>query len=230
MALHAKNKHPVAMYSLDDNTNLKIADNYRCGPFMIWIHDIQHAMLGSALQPEGREFLFQRFIPNLMQYKTAVQDSDPGLAMLIQNLVGKADELDLTSFDKYCLDEKGPMAVYLNSLNVDINRSYTSEFRHETLLKNYLLGEIVEDRLFYLLLRLTAEAQDRGYYQQLFPAETRKKWKDGRGVGNVEQLMQLANKGLGSIDATSNVSVKDWQGLLAVETKPDATRLTSVRR
>ncbi len=47
--MHAANLHPVSLYGFHIHSNPKDADQYRCGPFLMWLHDIGHTFWGSML-------------------------------------------------------------------------------------------------------------------------------------------------------------------------------------
>lgn len=48
--LHQADFHPVALYSPYVKSNPKNADGYRCGPYLMWLHDIAHTFWGSMLE------------------------------------------------------------------------------------------------------------------------------------------------------------------------------------
>ncbi len=96
-AFHEKGAHPVALYSPNVKSNPKDADGYRCGPFLLWLHDIGHVYWGSLLSKEEREFIYREFMPALAELKQkALDDKDPEFAKFIQGAMDQGNSFDLT--------------------------------------------------------------------------------------------------------------------------------------
>lgn len=69
--MHAKDQHPVTLYSSAVTSNIALVHNRRSGPIPNWLHDMGHVLWGTMLGFEGREFLNKEFAPFLRNKNSA---------------------------------------------------------------------------------------------------------------------------------------------------------------
>lgn len=100
--LHKDNKHPVSLYNKRVKSNPFHADGYRCGPFLVWLHDILHIFGANLLTYEERTVVLTQIVPALekMQLK-ARQIGRYDEVESLQGHIDSAIDFDLTPFSNF---------------------------------------------------------------------------------------------------------------------------------
>ncbi|MDP1603418.1 MAG: hypothetical protein Q8M03_09155 [Legionella sp.] len=141
---HRKNEHPVSLYAPLVKSNPSQLNDRRCGPFPMWIHDIGHVFWGSMFTIAERNFVMHRFIPCLQQLREeASLQEDNQLVQFIEELINLTQDLDLSNIRQF-KNSDTRLIDYLS-------RIFYRQFKNSPDAK---LGSCVEDRLFFLLLRM----------------------------------------------------------------------------
>lgn len=96
--LHAKDQHPVAVYSPSVKSNIKNVHGRRSGPVPAYLHDIGHVIWGSLLSPAEREVLQKHIIPALEKIKLACDEEQ---ANKLTALINDLSDYDLTPMMNY---------------------------------------------------------------------------------------------------------------------------------
>jgi hypothetical protein len=99
---HRLGVHPVSLYAPQIVSNPKDADDFRCGPFPMWLHDIGHSFWGSMLTKVQRDSIFVTYIPALRQLKEiAKAHQDDRTVEFLNEAEIKACDFDLTAITSY---------------------------------------------------------------------------------------------------------------------------------
>jgi hypothetical protein len=151
--MHSQNRHPLALYATGVKSNPRDADGYRCGPFLMWLHDMGHTFWASMLKPENREFIFTRFIPQLqtlIDEARKVNDSD--VVTRLQQTMDKAADFDLTPIPRY----SHPGSRFEQYIQNTFSKTANGDL--------YGIGRVdlakigcTEDRIYYLLNKLLCD-------------------------------------------------------------------------
>lgn len=103
--LHAKDQHPVALYSSDVKSNVKNVHGTIPGPIPVWLHDIGHIFGASLLTYRGREFIQDKLLPHLIKIKGKIIQRGNGgsdaLLVSLNNLTFNLNDYNLTPITNY---------------------------------------------------------------------------------------------------------------------------------
>jgi len=151
--LHAHGKHPVLLYGLHVKSNPKMIHAYLAGPFLTWLHDIVHVVGGSMLSPAERDILFNDFIPQMESLLIiAQQHQDDALVEKIQHVIMKAIDFDLTDIRSFCDNDR-----FMKYLSRTFGMGRANALYPLNKVEYEKIGDIVEDRLYFLLLKMHHE-------------------------------------------------------------------------
>jgi hypothetical protein len=168
--MHSQGQHPVALYGLDVLSNPYDADKYRCGPFVMWLHDIGHVFWGTMLGHESRCKLIRQFIPDLEELANkAKKHGDKEAAELLETAIRRAWDFDLTGG---YVNPKTRLTDYMaNTFGPDhsLFPKHLIEFEP--------IGKPAQDRVFFLLYKL--------FYHLKKHSE---EWEMWNGILNVIQV------------------------------------------
>lgn len=64
-ALHAKDQHPLALYSNAIKSNVPKVHSLCAGPIPVWLHDVGHVLWGTLLGVRQRELINRQMLPML---------------------------------------------------------------------------------------------------------------------------------------------------------------------
>lgn len=148
---HEQDFHPVSLYAKQILSNPKNADGYRCGPFVMWLHDIGHTFWASMLSKSQRDYIFTTYIPALRCLKDMAEAySDDTSMEFLKETEKKAYDFDLTAVVSY-LDENSRFKTYLahtiGKNPIYPNCLYLGTYEYEA------IGRAEGDRLYFLLHR-----------------------------------------------------------------------------
>lgn len=151
---HENNKHPIALYSPDVKSSLKNADGYSPGPYIIFLHDIGHTFWATMLGKDERQFIFTKFITELKKMMDeANKVNDHEMVEKVQLVIDKVIDFDLTSIFQFINSDR--LEKYLVRA-IEYSRVF---YLAEGVGSNKF--GCVEDRLYYLALRLSTETQTK---------------------------------------------------------------------
>lgn len=156
--LHSENIHPVSLYAYHVKSNPNDADSYRCGPFVMWLHDICHTFWGSMLTPEERKAIFKTFIPQMEYFlKQAAEYKDEPLIKKIQQTIDRAYDFDLSRMH----NSSGRAKLFHRYLRKTLGSSEDDKALLYLPLEAYSkgIGIPAEDRLYLMLWKLYYELQ-----------------------------------------------------------------------
>lgn len=143
--MHQSGNHPVPLYSTYIKSNPKKADTYRCGPFLMWLHDIGHTFWGSLLDLKDRDFIFNHFVPQLELLKKEAKDhKDTEVTSAIDDSIRQACDFDLTDIRDF-ISKDYRLINYLKR-TFRIYPYVKVEFED--------IGSCKEDRLYFLLKKM----------------------------------------------------------------------------
>jgi hypothetical protein len=113
--LHEQGYHPVSYYSKYVMSNPQEADSFRCGPYLMWLHDLGHVFWMSLLTKKEREIIFSDFIVPLetllKDSKLKLYDNETPLKLLI----GQLHDFNLTPVYTFS-NSKTRLSVYINAI------------------------------------------------------------------------------------------------------------------
>jgi hypothetical protein len=147
--LHQADFHPVALYSPYVKSNPKNADSYRCGPYLMWLHDIAHTFWGSMLEPDDRLFIFSQYVPQMESLKKEAQEcKDSEMVTFIGDMIRRACDFDLSGIDNFINKENRLRRYLYRTWNGRTFQLYNGgvEFLD--------IGACKEDRFYFLMLKL----------------------------------------------------------------------------
>ncbi len=99
---HSQGFHPVSLYAPKILSNPKDADDFRCGPFPMWLHDIGHSFWGSMLTKAQRDAIFATYVPALHHLKEIAEAYlDDRTIEFLKEAEIKACDFDLTATTYY---------------------------------------------------------------------------------------------------------------------------------
>lgn len=111
--MHHLGIHPLALYAPHVKSNPRIADSFRCGPLVMWLHDIEHLFFGSIFTKKERKMLWNLYIPILDKVKQhALSDNHYQLAERIQMVINLACDFDLAPIPDF-LDVENRLMEYI---------------------------------------------------------------------------------------------------------------------
>lgn len=168
---HQKGVHFVSWYGEHVISNPASADHYKCGPFLMMLHDVGHACWGSMLTQCERDYLYDRVLPFLDKVlQRAKVFSDEAAASKLTEMQEELTDFNLTPINKYS-DQAFRLRNYLSHLHprkVGIN-------------KQAKLGENLEDRLYVLFYQVLKDDayvdDDRQLLSLLAPHIKAKEWR-----------------------------------------------------
>ncbi|EHL32233.1 hypothetical protein [Legionella drancourtii] len=100
--LHLQSYHPVSLYAVSVLSNPHNADGYRCGCFLMWLHDIGHIFWASLLTEEERYYALVKIpkrLENLAAH-TTYEDKEK-VNQRIQQAIETAADFNLTNIKDY---------------------------------------------------------------------------------------------------------------------------------
>ncbi|MES2216945.1 MAG: hypothetical protein V4501_00895 [Pseudomonadota bacterium] len=160
-AMHLENKHPVSYYAFDVKRNLYAADNWRCGPFIVWLHDIGHVFWASLLSKQQRDSVLLDYVPQLKQLKAEIQGyNDEEAVNEIQKFINKANEFDLTSITLFT-SQRDKFLKYISGIlgPRGIREGWGYFYPPDGSLRDNKVGTCVQDRIYFMLLKKMYEAE-----------------------------------------------------------------------
>jgi hypothetical protein len=168
-SIHLRNKHPIPLYAPAVKTNFQHADNWRCGPFVIWMHDMAHLYWTNLFSDKQRQTILEEYIPELRKlHALALKFKDVEAADKISKFIIKAGSFDLSGvgfwdssdirFTQYILSTIGTRG---EKRNVGVWYFYEKPTEKS-------IGGHVEDRIYFLMLMLRNSAETSDEHKQLW--------------------------------------------------------------
>lgn len=192
---HRQGFHPVSLYAPQILSNPKDADNFRCGPFPMWLHDIGHSFWGSMLTKVQRDIIFATYIPALRHLKgIAATYLDDRTSKFLKEVEIKACDFDLTAiicyatretrFDRYLAHTIGKNPIYQMCV-------YNGFNEYEA------IGQAEGDRFYFLLHYALYDAQTppsfKAVYRRLISfISTGKGYREQRSINALQILAKQA--------------------------------------
>ncbi len=188
--MHANNIHPVSLYGLHVHSNPKDADQYRCGPLLMWLHDVGHTFWGSMLLPSERQIIFETFLPPLESIlDIAKQYQDKELITKVEATILNTVSFDLSDIRQFTEQRLTP---YLHRAFGNDNRLNNTLYPPGRL-EFQKIGFAAEDRFYFLLLQMHYELKPslqkqfwEGILQLIYPSENQ------RAPQIINAIIQLA--------------------------------------
>jgi hypothetical protein len=160
--IHLKGKHPVPLYAPAVKSNFRDADGWRCGPFVVWLHDMAHVFWANVLGSQDRKTILTEFIPELRKiHNKALEVKDDEAATRILKIIHRANSFDLSGsfyyqstadrFKQYLLSVIGWPMEERNFGAWDFYRIIETGYGQDV--EQTGIGQHVEDRIYFLMLK-----------------------------------------------------------------------------
>lgn len=192
---HRQGFHPVSLYAPQIRSNPKDADNFRCGPFPMWLHDIGHSFWGSMLTKAQRDTIFTTVIPALCYLREIAEAYlDDTTSEFLKEAEIKACDFDLTAityyldlekrFSRYLAHTIGKNPIYKMCV-------YNGVYEYEA------IGQAEGDKFYFLLhYALYADQTSQPFkavYRKLISfISTGKGYREQRSINALRRLAQQA--------------------------------------
>jgi hypothetical protein len=215
--LHQQGKHPGALYSVDVRSNVRNADGYRSGPFIIWLHDVAHTFWLNLLSFDERQKIFKQFIPALQSLVYSAQEHhDHDVITMLNTMIIEMGDFNLTPLKLFGNRERRLETYLMHSFHkVDMN--FPSEYANAV-----KIGCKV-DRLLFLLHQMAHDSrlsdEEKDQWKRILT-----KIKTNRDEEVIQALCILADPSKKFLAAEANEPI-DWQAwfnLLDEHTHPEA--------
>ncbi len=196
--MHYHGLHPVALYALHVKSNPKTADGFRCGPLVMWLHDIEHLFFGSIFTKKERKILWNRYIPILDKMKQhAIDNNHPQLAERMQMVINLACDFDLAPIPDF-LDVENRLMEYVCRTFRRDGSTYLYRTGNNP---NAELGQHIEDHVYFTLHQFyysdtLLNKEEREFLQKLLVQLRTRTQEHRRNPDILDQLESHAKIGI----------------------------------
>jgi hypothetical protein len=218
--LHSQEQHPVSLYATGIKSNPRHADGYRCGPFLMWLHDIGHLFWASMLGKKSREIIFYQYIPQVESLmKEANEFKDEEAVAKIQTIIDRASDYDLTDIRTYT-DPSKRLETYLSrTFGLGLSRAYGRGGLYPYSKVEFdEIGSCVEDRIFFLIYKLYNNSHmtknEKNIWESILPHLQGGTFKRDDRVIDALRALTANNKSLSRPAYGEKINWKGWLEIL----------------
>lgn len=192
---HSQGFHPVSLYAPQILSNPKDADDFRCGPFPMWLHDIGHSFWGSMLTKVQRDVIFATYIPALRHLKQIAETyRDDQTIEFLKEVEIKAYDFDLTAITYYAALE----TRFERYLAYTIGKNSIYEMCVYNGFNEYeAIGQAEGDRFYFLLHYALYATQTPKSFKAVYRSlisfiTTGKNFREQRSINALQRLAKQA--------------------------------------
>lgn len=149
--MHEQKIHPIAFSAFHVNSNLSHADNYRCGYFLMALHDEGHTFWASLMSKADHDYMNNSFVPLLESLiKEANLIKDVAVSEKLRATIDVLYDYNLTPVKDF-IDPNTRLTKYLTRIFSSPTKNKDRSLYSNAESPYGKLGQRLEDRIFYLL-------------------------------------------------------------------------------
>ena len=190
--LHLRKLHAQTIYHPDVTTNPEaIIDDYLCGPWVAWLHDLVHALCMNLFSEEELDRVFEKYIPALQLIQAWLYpyrcqaDLFDFCYRFLERIIERANDFDLTNiYDTFAYGKQTKTTIFeayirrcftKDTVGADFNKNpgrlilYSQKddeciFIEDTRFGKYRFSNYLLDPIYFALHKFAHDPQCREYH------------------------------------------------------------------